>query len=70
MNKVTQEEAIESAASLFEPGALHYDNPEHNPEYTRGVLELLAEMFPTKYVPTGERAEQFREPVNDATLER
>ena len=37
-----------------------------NPEYLRGMCELIARMFPVRNVPTDERAEEVRRAIRAA----
>jgi hypothetical protein len=47
------------AADLF-PDVGEWEN---NPEYLRGMCELIARMFPIRNVPTDERASEVRHSI-------
>lgn len=49
-------QAVDAAASLLDRDSLG----EVHPEYTRGMCELLARMYPFPDVDTGSRAETMR----------
>lgn len=53
---VTYADAIDSAASLREPG-------ETNEEYERGQRETLARLFPIMEMDTGTRAEEIERDI-------
>lgn len=49
----TYEELVEGARDLLEPGEEHL-----NPEYVRGLVNLIANVFGKPEMPTGERMEE------------
>lgn len=50
---------VEEAADLFSD----IEEWGRNPEYLRGMCELIARMFPVRNVPTDERAEEVRHSI-------
>ena len=51
---IAYQTAIKKAAELFR----EYSEWSYNPEYLRGMCELIAEMYPLPNVPSDERTEQ------------
>lgn len=51
---ITEEEMIEEARSLLEPG-----EERDNPEYLRGMCNLIASCFGRDGMPTDERSEEI-----------
>lgn len=62
--KMTYDDALHRAALLFDD----VDEWPYNPEYLRGMCELISEMFPVIGVDLQSRAEEVREDIRRKIL--